>query len=65
MKNIKLTINPNEIKTRTFQTSEIGRGIGVYDAKKGKGSYNRKEKHKKQYTSLDNGSTAFLLLSPN
>lgn len=65
MKNIKLTINPNEIKTRTFQTSEIGRGIGVYDSKKGKGSYNRKEKHKKQYTNLDSGSTAFLLLRIN
>lgn len=58
MDKIKIKINPNEIKVRTFNTQEIGRGIGCQKVKKGKGSYTRKEKHRKQYNS-DNSYTAF------
>jgi len=38
-------INMNEIQLnqRKFTTSEIGRGIGITIAGKGKGSYNRKK----------------------
>lgn len=53
MKKIKgFVINVNEIalNQRKFTTSEIGRGIGVQDSKKGKGSYKRKDKHKKKWS---------------
>jgi hypothetical protein len=45
----KYIINYNELNLncRKFTTSEIGRGIGIHKKKKGKGSYNRKNKHKK------------------
>lgn len=58
MKTIKLTINPNEFKDRMFTTSEIGRGTGIHKAKKGKGSYNRKEKHKRQHDGYNNSGYA-------
>jgi hypothetical protein len=61
MKKITIIINPNDFKSRTFTTSEIGRGIGIQTPKKGKGSYNRKAKHKRQYNT-DNGYTAFCIL---
>ena len=53
MDKMKIIINKNAIKTRTFTTSEIGRGVGVHSIKKGKGSYSRKAKYKKQYKSND------------
>lgn len=42
----KTTIDMNELQLnqRKFTTSEIGRGIGVQQPKKGRGSYRRKEK---------------------
>lgn len=48
MKKDKIVINMNELNLnrRKFDSSEIGRGIYVQKPKKGKGSYNRKEKHK-------------------
>ncbi|MDF2524057.1 MAG: hypothetical protein K0R31_1698 [Clostridiales bacterium] len=57
-KKISFTINPNEIalNQRKFDTSEIGRGIGVHKVKKGKGSYNRKEKCKMNYRREEDGS---------
>lgn len=61
----KLTINRNELalNSRKFDTAEISRGIGVQRAKKGKGSYNRKDKHRKQYNWDGNsGSTASCVL---
>jgi stalled ribosome alternative rescue factor ArfA len=49
MKKEKITINKNKLllNSRKFTTSEIGRGTGVFRAKKGKGSYTRKEKYRK------------------
>jgi stalled ribosome alternative rescue factor ArfA len=43
MKKEKITINKNELllNSRKFTTSEIGRGTGVFRAKKGKGSYTK------------------------
>lgn len=43
-KNMKMTINMNELELnqRKFSTSEIGRGVGIHKNKKGKGSYTRK-----------------------
>jgi len=50
IKKYKIIININEImlNSRKFTTSEIGRGIGIQKNKKGKGSYSRKYKHKKE-----------------
>jgi hypothetical protein len=44
-KNMKMTINMNELELnqRKFSTSEIGRGTGIHKNKKGKGSYTRKD----------------------
>ena len=44
------TINMMELQlnSRKFTTSEIGRGVYIEKPKKGKGSYNRKIKHKKR-----------------
>lgn len=58
IKKIKKTsfkIDPNKIalNQRKFTTSEIGRGIGVQPARKGKGSFKRKEKHKRQFNRDD------------
>lgn len=61
MEKFTIKINPNDIKSRTFSTQEIGRGVGIQRAKKGKKSYTRKSKHKKQYNS-DNNYTAFLFV---
>lgn len=49
------TINMNELmlNQRKFTTSEIGRGQYISKSGKGKGSYNRKSKHKKGYNSHD------------
>ena len=46
MKKYKIKINVNELRlnSRKFTTSEIGWGIGIQKNKKGKGSYNRKNK---------------------
>lgn len=45
----KMEINYNELalNQRKFTSSEIGRGVGVHRVEKGKGSYTRKQKHKK------------------
>ena len=50
-KNDKMIINMNELQlnTRKFTTSEIGRGVGYIQSKKGKGSYKRKSKYGKEY----------------
>lgn len=37
-----LSSNPLDCKQRKFDTTEIGRGVGIIQSKKGKGSYNRK-----------------------
>lgn len=52
---ISFKINPNEIalNQRKFNSDEIIRGVCVYSSKKGKGSYNRKERHKKEYSRDD------------
>ncbi len=52
------SIDANKIalNQRKFETSEIGRGIGIHKAKKGKGSFTRKVKHKKNYGRDDYGS---------
>lgn len=49
------TINMNELmlNQRKFTTSEIGRGTYIGKSKKGKGSYNRKQKYKKNYKNDD------------
>lgn len=58
---ISFTIDMKEIvmNQRKFDTSEIGRGIGFQKAKKGKGSFTRKEKHKKN--GLDNNNHSFFM----
>ena len=61
MNKIKFKINPNEFKERTFTTSEISRGTGVHRAEKGKGSYNRKGKYKKQYDQGDDHTASFTI----
>ena len=43
-----IDMNEINLNQRKFTTSEIGRGIGVEPAKKGRRSYNRKKKHKKE-----------------
>jgi hypothetical protein len=48
-KGISFTISVDPFNCRKFNTSEIGRGIYIGKSKKGKGSYNRKAKHKKSY----------------
>lgn len=51
MKKEKITIKMQEVQLnqRKFTTSEIGRGMGVFKPKKGKGSYKRKGKYNKKY----------------
>ena len=46
-----IDMNALQLKQRKFTTSEIGRGVGVQAAKKGKGSYsrNRKEEGEEAY----------------
>lgn len=46
----KIIINVNEIQLnqRKFTTSEIGRGVGIQDAGKGRRSYRRRKKHQKK-----------------
>ena len=61
MKKEILKINPNDFKDRMFTSSEIGRGIGIQKAKKGKGSYTRKRKHKSCY-STEGTITALVLI---
>ncbi|AKN30575.1 hypothetical protein Ccar_06940 [Clostridium carboxidivorans P7] len=45
--NLSFTINVNELalNSRKFDTNEISRGTGIQKAKKGKGSYTRKNKN--------------------
>ena len=38
-----IDVNEINLNQRKFTTSEIGRGIGITAAGKGKGSYNRKK----------------------
>ena len=38
-----INMNAIQLNQRKFTTSEIGRGIGITAAGKGKGSYNRKK----------------------
>ena len=40
-----IDINALQLNQRKFTTSEIGRGIGIQVAKKGKGSYSRTRKN--------------------
>lgn len=47
---IKISKTELQLNSRKFTTSEIGRGIGYQPIKKGKGSYNRKPKYKKNYS---------------
>jgi hypothetical protein len=49
---ISFTISVDPFACRKFTTSEISRGIYISKAGKGKGSYNRKTKHKKSYDSF-------------
>jgi hypothetical protein len=51
---ISFTIDMNELmlNRRKFVTSEISRGTGIHKAKKGKGSYTRKNKGKDDTYSL-------------
>ena len=39
-----IDMNALQLNQRKFTTSEIGRGIGIQAAKKGKGSYSRTRK---------------------
>ncbi len=48
-KTMSFTISIEPFNYRKFSSSEIGRGIYISKAGKGKGSYNRKTKHKKSY----------------
>jgi hypothetical protein len=50
LKPISFTLDLNQmaLNRRKFNTEEIGRGVGIHKASKGKGSYTRKEKHKKK-----------------
>lgn len=48
-KSMSFTISVDPFNCRKFTTSEIGRGIYISKAGKGKGSYTRKAKHKKSY----------------
>ena len=53
MENNKIVLKGGFIKAgRMFNSDEISRGTGVSKAKKGKGSYNRKDKHKKSHRQL-------------
>jgi len=54
-----LDVNSIALKRRKFDSDEIGRGIGVQKTKKGKGSYTRKEKYKKNYSEGNYGSFFF------
>jgi hypothetical protein len=49
---MSFTISVDPFACRKFTTSEIGRGIYISKSGKGKGSYNRKTKHKKSYDSF-------------
>jgi hypothetical protein len=49
---MSFTISVDPFACRKFTTSEISRGIYISKAGKGKGSYNRKTKHKKSYDSF-------------
>jgi hypothetical protein len=48
-KGFSFIISIDPFNTRKFDSDEIGRGVGIHKAKKGKGSYVRKEKHEKPY----------------
>jgi hypothetical protein len=49
---MSFTIRVDPFAYRKFTTSEIGRGVYISKAGKGKGSYNRKAKHQKSYDSF-------------
>lgn len=63
-KKISFTLDLNQIalNRRKFSTEEIGRGIGIHKVSKGKGSYTRKEKHKKK-SQGDMGTSFFINFS--
>ena len=48
-KGFSFVISIDPFNIRKFDTDEIGRGVGIHKAKKGKGSYTRKEKHEKPF----------------
>lgn len=60
----KIDVLQISLNQRKFTTSEIGRGIGVTNSKKGKGSYTRNGKHKKdgRYCQEANERPSFLNL---
>ncbi|WP_375373014.1 hypothetical protein [Clostridium estertheticum] len=45
IKSMTIDMNALQLNCRKFTTSEIGRGIGIKPAKKGRRSYNRKQKY--------------------
>ena len=45
----KIIISVNPLQCRKFSSEEIGRGVYVSKAGKGKGSYRRRDKHIKKY----------------
>lgn len=49
VKDLKISIDGNNLNYRKFTTSEIGRGVGIVTPSKGKGSFKRKDKHTKKY----------------
>jgi len=54
-----LNINKLNLNQRKFTISEIGRGTGIIQSKKGKGSYKRKNKHKKHYRDLQDDNVFY------
>ncbi|ADL52172.1 hypothetical protein [Clostridium cellulovorans] len=53
MEKDKIVLKGGFVKAgRMFNSDEISRGTGISKAKKGKGSYDRKEKHKKSHRQL-------------
>lgn len=44
-KSMTIDMNALQLNCRKFTTSEIGRGIGIKPAKKGRRSYNRTQKY--------------------
>ncbi|WP_297419753.1 hypothetical protein [Clostridium sp.] len=59
---ISFTISVDPFNCRKFTTSEIGRGVYIGKSKKGKGSYNRKAKHKTSYDSFLFFNTRLILI---
>jgi len=43
-----IDVNEIQLNQRKFTTSEIGRGVGIEPAKKGRRSYRRRKKYQKK-----------------